>query len=104
LAQFAADNEGALDVRTVDLLGQVERVLGIHHNQRFAHIWVKNPAGWQAFVYLNIPFRQRGRKTWPRRILHRSGQALRKSCKTLPYKPENARKRRPWQPGFAEER
>src|SRR5712664_2727712 len=55
LAQFASDNEGALDVRTVDLLGQVERVLGIHHNQRFAHIWVKNPAGWQAFVYLNIP-------------------------------------------------
>jgi len=39
LAQFASDNEGALDVRTVDLLGQVERVLGIHHNQRFAHIW-----------------------------------------------------------------
>src|SRR5579863_4193963 len=55
LAQFAADNEGALDVRTVDFLGQVERELGIHHNQRFAHLWVKNPAGWQAFVYLNIP-------------------------------------------------
>src|SRR5690349_9604567 len=55
LAQFAADNEGALDVRTVDFLGQVERQLGIHHNQRFAHLWVKNPAGWQAFVYLNIP-------------------------------------------------
>src|ERR1700747_3614616 len=40
LAQFAADNEGALDVRTVEFLGQVERVLGIHHNQRFAHLWV----------------------------------------------------------------
>ena len=55
LAQFAADNEGALDVRTVDFLGQVERELGMHHNQRFAHLWVKNPAGWQAFVFLNIP-------------------------------------------------
>src|SRR4029077_10266876 len=39
LAQFAADNEGALDMRTVEFLGQVERVLGIHHNQRFAHLW-----------------------------------------------------------------
>lgn len=45
LAQFATDNEGALDVRAVDFLGQVERVLGLHHNQRFAHLWVKNPAG-----------------------------------------------------------
>ncbi|HWX38210.1 MAG TPA: nuclear transport factor 2 family protein, partial [Candidatus Sulfotelmatobacter sp.] len=38
LAEFAADHEGALDVRTVEYLGQVERVLGIHHDQRFAHL------------------------------------------------------------------
>ena len=36
LAQFGADNEGALDPRTVDFLGQVRRGLGIHHNQPFA--------------------------------------------------------------------
>src|SRR5712675_411916 len=34
LAPLAADNEGAMDVRTLDLLGQAERVLGIHHNER----------------------------------------------------------------------
>ena len=37
LDQFAADIDGALDAWTVDFLGQVERGLGIHYNQRFAH-------------------------------------------------------------------
>ena len=67
-------------MRTVDFLGQVERVLGIHHNQRFAHLWVKNPAGWQAFVYLNIPIpAERPDYTAPPGSSHRGGQGLRKS-------------------------
>jgi transcriptional regulator with XRE-family HTH domain len=37
LAQIAAGIVGASDAWTMDFLGQVERVLGIHHNQRFAH-------------------------------------------------------------------
>jgi hypothetical protein len=91
LAQFAADKEGALDVRTVDFLGQVERVLGIHHNQRFAHLWVKNPAGWQAFVFLNIPIpAERPDYMAPPSAPTEADKACDNPCKTLPYKPENA--------------
>lgn len=90
LAQFAADNEGALDVRTVDFLGQVERVLGIHRNQRFAHLWVKNPAGWQAFVYLNIPIpAERPDYMAPPGPPTEADKICDNPCKTLPYKPEN---------------
>src|SRR5579863_3726879 len=90
LAQFAADNEGALDVRTVEFLGQVERVLGIHRNQRFAHLWVKNPAGWQAFVYLNIPIpAERPDYTAPPGPPTDADKVCENPCKTLPYKPEN---------------
>jgi hypothetical protein len=91
LAQFAADNEGAMDVRTVDFLGQVERVLGIHHNQRFAHLWVKNPAGWQAFVYLNILIpAERPEIMAPPPPPTDADKVCENPCKTLPYKPENA--------------
>lgn len=91
LAPFAADNEGALDVRTVDFLGQVERVLGIHHNQRFAHLWVKNPAGWQAFVFLNIPIpAERPDYMAPPNPPAEADKVCDNPCKTLPYKPENA--------------
>jgi hypothetical protein len=91
LAQFAADNEGALDVRTVEFLGQVERQLGIHHNQRFAHLWVKNPAGWQAFVYLNIPIpAERPDYAAPPSPPTEADKVCENPCKTLPYKPENA--------------
>jgi hypothetical protein len=91
MAQFAADNEGALDVRTVEFLGQVERVLGIHHSQRFAHLWVKNPAGWQAFFYLNIPIpAERPDYTAPPSPPTEADKVCENPCKTLPYKPENA--------------
>jgi Domain of unknown function (DUF4440) len=91
LAQFTADNEGALDVRTVEFLGQVECVLGIHHDQRFAHLWVKNPAGWQAFVYLNIPIpAERPHYMAPPNPPNEADKVCENPCKTLPYKPENA--------------
>jgi Domain of unknown function (DUF4440) len=91
LAQFAADNEGALDVRTVDFLGQVERVLGIHHDQRFAHLWVKNSSGWQAFVFLNIPIpAERPEIMAPPPPPTEADKVCENPCKTLPYKPENA--------------
>lgn len=91
LAQFAGDNEGALDVRTVDFLGQVERQLGLHHNQRFAHLWVKNPAGWQAFVFLNIPIpEERPDYMAPPNAPNATEKTCENPCKTLPYKPENA--------------
>ena len=91
LAQFASDNEGAIDVRTVDFLGQVERELGMHHNQRFAHLWVKNPAGWQAFVFLNIPIpAERPDYMAPPNAPNDSEKTCDNPCKTLPYKPESA--------------
>ncbi len=91
LAQFASDNEGAIDVRTMDFLGRVERVLGMHHNQRFAHLWVKNPAGWQAFVYLNIPIpAERPDYMAPPSPPTEADKVCDNPCKTLPYKPENA--------------
>lgn len=91
LAEFATDSEGALDVRTVEYLGQVERVLGMHHNQRFAHLWVKNPAGWQAFVFLNIPIpAERADYTAPPNPPTEADKTCDNPCKTLPYKPENA--------------
>jgi hypothetical protein len=91
LAQFAAENEGEIDVRTVNFLGQVERVLGIHRNQRFAHLWVKNPAGWQAFVYLNIPIpAERPEIMAPPPPPTEADKVCENPCKTLPYKPENS--------------
>jgi hypothetical protein len=91
LAQFATDNEGALDVRTVDFLGQVERELGMHHNQRFAHLWVKNSAGWQAIVFLNIPIpAERPDYMAPPNAPPDADKTCDNPCKTLPYKPENA--------------
>ena len=91
LSQFAADNEGALDVRTVDFLGQVERQLGMHHNQRFAHLWVKNPAGWQAFVFLNIPIpAERPDYSAAPNPPSDADKSCDNPCKTLPYKPANA--------------
>jgi len=91
LTQFATDNEGALDVRTVDFLGQVERELGMHHNQRFAHLWVKNPSGWQAFVFLDIPIpAERPDYMAPPDAPNDADKTCDNPCKTLPYKPENA--------------
>lgn len=91
LAQFAADNEGALDVRSVDFLGQVERVLGIHHNQRFANLWVKHSAGWQAFVFLNIPIPAERPDTMATpKPPTEEDKVCDNPCKTLPYNPENA--------------
>ncbi len=91
LPQFAADNEGALDVRTVEFLGEVERALGIHHGLRFAHLWVKNPAGWQAFVFLDIPIpAERPEYMAPPSPPSEADKICENPCKTLPYKPESA--------------
>lgn len=91
LAPLAADNEGAMDVRNLDLLGQAERVLGMHHNQRFAHLWVKRPAGWQAILFLNIPIPpERQESTVTPRPPTNPDADCDNPCRTLPYKPEDA--------------
>jgi hypothetical protein len=91
LPAFAKDNEGDLDVRTLDLLGDAKRVLGIHHDQRFAHIWVKRPEGWRALVFLNIPIPpQRSENTVVPKAPSDPNADCENPCRTLPYKPENA--------------
>ena len=90
LGPLAANNEGAMDVRTSDFLGQVERVLGMHHNMRFAHLWVKRPAGWQAFAFLDIPIPlERGEETDVPKPPTNPNADCDNPCRTLPYKPEN---------------
>jgi hypothetical protein len=91
LHSFAADNEKPIDVRTLDLLGQVERVLGMHHDERFVHLWVKRPAGWQAFLFLDIPIPAERRDVLepPKRPTDPQ-TTCDNPCNTLPYKPENA--------------
>jgi hypothetical protein len=89
LAQLAADSEGAMDVRTVEFLDQVERELGIHHGQRFTHLWVRNRAGWRAFVFLNIPIpAERPEYAASPNPPTESDKVCENPCKTLPYKPE----------------
>ena len=55
LEPLAKNSEGALDVRTTDFKGDVERLIGIHRNERFVQLWAKNHGVWQAFVFLDIP-------------------------------------------------
>ncbi|MBZ5699723.1 MAG: nuclear transport factor 2 family protein [Acidobacteriia bacterium] len=61
-------------------------VLNIHHSPRFAHIWVKRPAGWRAFVYLDTPIPVSPATPVPLR--HYDANAVcNNPCKTLPFKP-----------------
>jgi uncharacterized protein DUF4440 len=91
LRSLASNNEGAIDVRTIDLLGQVERVLGIHRTDRFAHIWVKHPGGWQAFTFLDIPIPvERSENTAVPKAPTNPDADCENPCRTLPFKPENA--------------
>lgn len=55
LDALAANNQGALDVRITDFRGDVERLIGLHHDERFVHLWAKNHGVWQAFAFLDIP-------------------------------------------------
>ncbi len=89
LSQFAADYDGAMDVRTVEFLGQVERQLGMHRKERFAHLWVKNPSGWQAFVFLDIPIpAERSENLATPKPPAEADKICDNPCKTLPFKPD----------------
>ena len=94
LGSLASNNEGAIDVRTLDLLGQVERVLGIHHNERFAHIWVQRPDGWKAFAFLDIPIPlERSEYTAVPKPPANPAADCENPCRSLPYQPQNAAQR-----------
>jgi hypothetical protein len=87
LPSFAADNQGDANVQT-HFYGQVETVLGAHHNARFLRIWVKRPAGWREFVELDTPIAP---KAAPASVEAAAGQGdCENPCRTVPYKPTTA--------------
>ena len=58
LPTYAADNQGDENVQS-HFYGQMETVLGVHHNARFLRVWVKRAAGWREFVDLDTPISTR---------------------------------------------
>ena len=87
LKNYAADNQGEENVQT-HFYGQVETVLGVHHNARFLRVWVKRPAGWREFVELDTPISS---GTARASIETAAGQGdCENPCRTVPYKPTTA--------------
>jgi len=87
LPTYAADNQGDENVQT-HFYGQVETVLGVHHNARFLRVWVKRPGGWREFVELDTPISTR---TAPASVEAAAGQGdCENPCRTVPYKPTTA--------------
>jgi hypothetical protein len=87
LSSFAADNQSDENVQT-HFYGQVETVLGVHHNARFLRVWVKRPAGWREFVELDTPISTR---TAPASVEAAAVQGdCENPCRTVPYKPTTA--------------
>jgi hypothetical protein len=87
LPSFAADNQGDENVQT-HFYGQVETVLGVHHNTRFLRVWVKRPAGWREFIELDTPISMRAA---PATVEAGAGQGdCENPCRTVPYKPTTA--------------
>ena len=87
LPTYVADNQGDENVQT-HFYGQIETVLGVHHNARFLRVWVKRPAGWREFVELDTPISTR---TAPASVETAAGQGdCENPCRTVPYKPATA--------------
>ena len=87
LPSFATDNQNDTNVQT-HFYGQLETVIGAHHNARFLRIWVKRPAGWRAFVALDTPIAP---KAAPASVERAAGQGdCENPCRTVPYKPTTA--------------
>jgi Domain of unknown function (DUF4440) len=88
LSAFEGDDEGQIGVQLRNY-GRVERVLGIHRDTRFAHIWVKRGSGWQALVYLDTPIPAVESSITPRRP-SAADKECENPCKSLPYQPKTA--------------
>ena len=85
LPTFATDNMGDEKVQT-RFYGQVETIIGSHHNARFLRIWVKRPAGWRAFIVLDTPITS---GSVPGSMVPSQGDCE-NPCRTVPYKPTTA--------------
>lgn len=89
LAAYASANQGDEEVQTHSY-GQVETVLGAHHNARFLRVWVKRPAGWREFLDLDTPI-SAGSGERRGGIEASAGQGdCENPCRTLPYTPKTA--------------
>lgn len=89
LTAYASANQGDEDVQT-HFYGQLETVLGAHHNARFLRVWVKRPGGWREFLDLDTPI---STSSGERRggIEASAGQGdCENPCRTLPYTPKTA--------------
>ena len=91
IAALATANQGDTDVES-HYYGQLEMILGTHHNAQFARVWVKRPMGWQLFFLHGHAcqlLRAPHRLPHPRRPgpLRRAMPTADNPCRTLPYTP-----------------
>jgi hypothetical protein len=87
LPTYTTDNQSDENVQT-HFYGQVETVLGVHHNARFLRVWVKRPTGWKEFVELDTPISAR---TAPASVEVAPSQGnCENPCRTVPYEPATA--------------
>jgi hypothetical protein len=89
VAALAKDNEGDTDVKT-HYYGELDIIFGFHHNSRFARIWVKRPAGWRAFVFLDTPIPKPAPAAAPPPASSGVTGDCENPCRTLPYTPTTA--------------
>lgn len=88
LSDFAMDNQGDTDTQTHDF-GEVERIVGTHHGDRFVRIWVKRPQGWRALIVLDTPIPPNGYSNHPSPP-RAADKNCTNPCKDLPFTPANA--------------
>ena len=81
-----------IDVRTNNFLDSVIRVLGQHHEKRFAHLWGKGPAGFQAVIFMDwaIPKEKRADEDPPGPPSANVDADCENPCRTVPFKPADA--------------
>ena len=87
LSSYSADNQNEGSVQT-HFYGQVETVLGVHHNARFLRVWVERPAGWREYIELDTPITPNA----PQRSIETgAGKGdCENPCRTVPYTPATA--------------
>ena len=86
LTALAKDHEGETEVMTYSY-GQVGRVAGTRHNAHFVRLWVKRPAGWRAFIYMEAPAPASPPHPTPPRAADINCE---NPCKSVPYEPTTA--------------
>jgi hypothetical protein len=85
LAALAAMQAGDTDVRT-HFYGELATVRGIHNKARFVRMWVKRPAGWRAFVFLDTPIPDQPPAQASIEAAAGAGDCD-NPCRTVPYQP-----------------